>query len=247
MATTSASTDPPTTTRPATPQLHDPNSGAPVSWDTASSGPPGPTPIAVAIADHNAPADQGSGLAFDAPWPAAFTPLLKAAERVWEEIANVQFINVSTDSDSPPADIRVGLADISAGLNPPKFLYFLDQHWGGGGVHDYFHPGNRLAIGDPNVTPVTALSDGDFQYVGLQTTVFQALVSGLGALLGLDINPTDPTSIRYPSLSSKNPLPDAQDIATAQAIYGKGPGSALALPPDQAAVLAHLTYLRDSG
>jgi hypothetical protein len=64
---------------------------APLHWPLNPMG--GPVDITVAIAAGNLPSDQGVAAPFDEPFPAAFVPLLTAAEEAWESVANIQFLN----------------------------------------------------------------------------------------------------------------------------------------------------------
>ena len=51
-------------------------------------------------------------------------------------------------------------------------------------------------------------------------TMLQAFLHELGHALGLDHNPDDPFSIMNPTMTSANPVPDAQDVAAIQSLYG---------------------------
>jgi hypothetical protein len=207
----------PTTT--ATPSITGPD-GKPITWvgttPHSTGNPADPTIITIAAATTNYPIDIDQGLpSFTHPLPPEFVPLLDAAEKAWELFANIKFITVpDAASSSQSADIRVGMAF----LHPTVGSAFYRAT----ATTDKFLPDTTVRIEDPAETPVTKLSNGDYQYNGYASgsTIFEDLFHELGYALGLDNNPNDPTSIMYPSLTSNNLVPNAQDIAAIQAIYG---------------------------
>jgi Matrixin len=208
-------------TTAATPSETGPD-GKPLTWVGAtphSTGKPGdPTNITVAVASTNYPEDQvAAPPPFTNPFPPEFRPLLRAAEDTWELYANIKFIDApDAPSIGQSADIRVGTALLweptlgSIGLTTGPYNPTSDK----------FLPEQLVRIEDKAHTLVTRLPDGDYQYNGGQGTVFQDLLHELGHALGLDHNPNDPNSVMSPGLGPNNPLPDAQDIAGIQAIYG---------------------------
>ena len=223
MANDAATTDDPAdpvlaSIDPVTPTpLETAANGKPISW--APNSPPGdPTVISLALEGSNFPSDAGNALPFASPFPSAFTPLLLAAEDIWEASANIKFVNTidSTSSATAP-DVRVGLATLSKAMDVPNEIGFTHYSWD---ANNNFRPDNLVEIDDPNDRTVKALADGDFQYIGFQTTVFQDLLHELGHAIGLAHNPNDPTSIMNPVLTTQNPLPNAADIASLQSLYG---------------------------
>jgi hypothetical protein len=83
---------------------------------------------------------------------------------------------------------------------------------------------------------VTPLANGDLSYDGTVSTMLQVLLHELGHALGLDHNADDPSSIMNPTSTSENPVPDAQDIAAIQSLYG-APAQPLSLPPTDSEAL----------
>jgi hypothetical protein len=221
------------------------NDGHPISWVGATDAPgePGdPTQITLALAQYNYQSDSNGGFTFSDVLPSEFVPLLAAAAHVWEEYANIRFIGVQDVQPNAAGvpDIRVGVADLSSvqatgntggtviGETEPK-----------PGANDHLAPDTLVAIEDPSKTPVTALSNGDYQYQGGPADVFQDFVHELGHALGLGHNTGDINSVMYPVTSGKNILPDANDIAAIQSLYGR-PTSAPALSSAEIATLNHL-------
>jgi hypothetical protein len=204
-------------TTAATPAIID-SDGKPLTWTGAtpysSTGNPGdPTTITVAVATTTYPEDQESP--FTHPLPPEFAPLLDAAEKTWELYANIKFITApDAASSSQSADIRVGMAF----LHPPPTLGGTSYRWAT--ATDKFLPDTTVRIEDPAETPITKLSNGDYHYngYGSGSTIFQDLLHELGHALGLNHNSNDQTSVMYPVATSL--VPNAQDIAAIQAIYG---------------------------
>lgn len=235
-------------TTAVTPSLTGPD-GKPLTWVGAtphSTGKPGdPTNITVAVETTNYPEDQGYPPPFTHPLPQEFLPLLRAAEDTWELYANVKFTNVpDAASKDQSADIRVGMAD----LGDLPTMNFVGPTVGRTTSHynktsDTFQPDTLVRIEDPADTPVTRLSNGDYQYSGLEATVFQDLLVELGHALGLGNNPSDPNSIMYSTEGSKNRVPDAQDIAAIQAKYGVPKPHSVALNSSEIATLKGLGIL----
>lgn len=197
--------------------------GKPLSWGASTNG---PTHITISLAQSNYSSDSGNGFPpFSNPIPTQFIPLVAAAAHVWEIAANVKFDGITDTPDTVgAADIRVGLADLS-----PKTMQFIGKthtHWDT--TTNHYLPDNLVTIEDPTETPVTALDDGDYQYDGFTTTVLQDLIHEFGHALGLAHNPDDPTSVMNPVIGKSNPLPDNQDIAAIQSLYGKPVGNPLA-------------------
>jgi hypothetical protein len=77
-----------------------------------------------------------------------------------------------------------------------------------------------IALEDPGEMAVTPLSNGDFMYNNTNVDMLQVLLHEIGHALGLAHNPTDTGSIMYPDSSASNRLPDANDYAALQSVYG---------------------------
>jgi hypothetical protein len=172
--------------------------------------------VSLALAGSNFP-NAGNVPPFASPFPSVFTPLLIAAEDIWEASGNIKFVNtIDTTSSVNEPDIRVGLATLSKALNHNEigFTHYASN------ANNNFLPGTIVEIDDPNDQSVRALSNGDFRYNGTQTTVFQDLLHELGHAIGLAHNQNDPTSIMFPMLSAQNPLPNAADRSAVRALYG---------------------------
>src|SRR5690242_804913 len=209
-----------------TPPIRD-ATGHAVSWlGAAAPDPRHPVPISVARATTNYPEDLSEPqlVPFAGGLPSDFVPLFNAAEHVWELLANVEFI---AGPDSPTLglatpDLRVGLVDLtglktkSGGPTLSNTASFWDDK-----AH-HFEPDNLVQIQDPKQRPVAALADGDLQYQGTQHTVFREFLHAIGYALGLANNPNDPHSIMNPDVTGL--VPDLNDIATVQALYGPSSG-----------------------
>jgi hypothetical protein len=135
---------------------------------------------------------------------------------------------------NPIPDIRVGLSMLGASGHG-NLVGLTDVKW----VNNIMAPDATVAIEDPAEHPVVALDDDDFGYKGTTTTIWQSMIHELGHALGLDHNPLDPTSIMNPVISRNNPLPDNQDIAAIQSLYG-APTKPLNISEAETNVLAGL-------
>jgi len=227
-----ATTGPTQVTSTAPTPLETANGGKPITWvgSTDAPGRPGdPTQITISPALSNYPTDANVEVQFSQPLTQQDFSLLIAATHIWEVAANVHF-NFAQDGpigtpSTQQSDIRVGLGDIQSALDDPTMTFVGDTHfrWD---ANNKFMPDNLVTIEDPAENPVTSLKDGDFQYNGTTATMFQSMIHELGHALGLAHNPNDPNSIMNPLLSSKNALPDDNDVAAIQSLYGaptKGP------------------------
>ena len=221
--------------------------GKPLTWVGAtphSTGQPGtPTNITVAMAATNYPEDQGLPPPFTHSLPQEFVPLLQAAEDTWELYANIKFINVpDAPSIGQSADIRVGMASLWEPTTRTIGTTLRNYN----PINDKFLPDKLVRIEDPTGLPVTRLPNGDYRYNGSEATVFQDLLHELGHALGLAHNLNDPTSIMSSLAGSNNPLPDAQDIAGIQAIYGAPKPHSVALTSSEVTTLKGLGILPTS-
>ena len=192
-------------------------SGKPLTWVGSNDAPGAGNVISWAIAQYNYQSDAQTA-AFKGPFPAAFVPLVKEAFAEWASLANIKPVQVNDVSSSPPQppDIRVGLSDLLSNIGPPM-VGFTHPKFDANGK---FSPDTLVSIENPTQMPVIALSNGDFQYKGFDTTVLQVALHEVGHALGLAENPNDPTSIMNPSLTRLNRAPDAQDIAAIRYLYG---------------------------
>jgi hypothetical protein len=195
----------------------------PLSWSDASN-------ITIALAQSNYPDDQPI---FSGGLTGQENTLLVAATHIWESVANITFQFVPDDQVSVP-DIRVGLAELGADTRTMQFIGYASYHWNVGAGN--FLPNTLVAVEDPLEKPVTPLANGDLSYDGTVSTMLQVLLHELGHALGLDHNADDPSSIMNPTSTSENPVPDAQDIAAIQSLYG-APAQPLSLPPTDSEAL----------
>jgi hypothetical protein len=210
---------------------------APLHWPLNPTG--GPVNITVAIAAGNLPSDQGVAAPFNEPFPAAFVPLLTAAEEAWESVANIQFLNIP-DGIVPEADIRVGVSALNTHLGLPNtmgFIGYTEYHYSN---LNQFSQDTTVTVEDPAEHPLVALPNGDFQYANTSATVFQVLLHELGHGLGLAHNSADLTAIMNPVSMASNRVPDAQDVAALQSLYG-APTTPLALSLPDMTALTNLT------
>jgi hypothetical protein len=203
---------------------------APLHWPLNPTG--GRAEITVAIAAGNLPGDQAVGAPFNVPFPNVFVPLLTAAEEAWETVANIQFVNIP-DGIVPEADIRVGVSDLTAMGFIGDTVYRFNNL-------NQFTPDTTVRVEDPTQHPLALLPDGDWVYGNTMSTAFQVLMHELGHALGLAHNPGDPTAIMNPTSMASNRVPDAQDVAALQSLYG-APTTPLALSAPDLLALTHLT------
>lgn len=251
-----ATTDPtiPNTTPTSITPNETGNDGKPLTWVGATDAPgqPGsPTQISVAIATTNYPSDvprENAQVAapFTSSLPSTWQTLVQAAEDVWEGIANVKFVNVADPPDTGThhpgsPDIRVGVSDLTKYLGQPsKGQLILGNTAWFDTANDKFEPDILLTVEDPNEHSVKPLGNGDYQYTGTDVTVFQDLLHEFGHALGLDHNQNDTSSIMYPLLSSKNPLPNQADITAIQGLYGAPKPGSVSLSQQEIATLDKL-------
>jgi len=180
-----------------------------------------PSDITVAVATHS---NSGQSISFSDPLPPNAITLLNAAEEAWEAVANVHFVNTADTGTSnvSGADIRVGLASLSSmgfiGYTSYSYSY-ADNH---------FVAGTVVALDDVGPANVAALGNGNAQFVGFQSTVFQVLLHELGHALGLAHNTADATSIMYPTAGSANQYITSADATALRTVYGAPSASAVA-------------------
>jgi hypothetical protein len=180
--------------------------GGPLSWSDPSN-------VTIAVAQSSYAGDQP---VFSASLTGQETTLLIAATHIWESVANITF-NFVPDNQANAPNIRVGLAELD--LDPTmRFIGSTSYHWNVS--TSKFLPDSVVAVEDPLEKPVTPLANGDLSYNGTVSTMLQAFLHELGHALGLDHNPDDPFSIMSPTMTSANPVPDAQDVAAIQSLYG---------------------------
>jgi hypothetical protein len=163
---------------------------------------------------------------------------------VWENVANVAFeytLDAPYGGPQPPADIRVGLADINAALGQPPMAFINYAQTPIDPASNHFMPDALLAVEDPNEAPTTTLPDGDQQYNGTSATMFQAMIQDIGHALGLGTNVNDPNSIMNPALGPQNLLPDINDITAIQSLYGAPTHPTLVGPAAAYTLFANIT------
>lgn len=179
---------------------------SPLSWSD-----PANVTIALAQTSH-----AGDRPVFSTSLTGQETTLLVAATHIWESVANVRFNFVPDDQANVP-NIRVGLAELD--LDPTmRFIGYTSYHWNVSTSN--FLPDTIVAVEDPLEKPVTLLLNGDLSYNGTVSTMLQAFLHELGHALGLDHNTDDSSSIMSPTMTNNNPMPDAQDVAAIQLLYG---------------------------
>ena len=181
--------------------------GTPLRWNDPSN-----ITIALEQSDH-----AGDLPLFSSSLTGQEATLLVAATHIWESVANVTFSFVPDDQGNV-ADIRVGLAEFGTHPTTMQFIGYTQYHWYVGTSE--FLPDTLVAVEDPFEKAVTPLADGDLSYDGTVSTMLQVMLHELGHALGLDHNPDDPSSIMYPTSTTSNPVPDAQDFAAIRSLYG---------------------------
>ncbi len=182
----------------------------PLSWAN-------PTQITIAVGTHT---NSDQTLAFSNPLPPNAITLLYAAERAWEAVANIHFVNVGDYGTS-----NVSAADIRVGLGKLPSIGFTAYSWD---ANNQFASGTMVALDDVGPGNVTALDNGNVNYTGTQGTVFQDLLHELGHALGLDHNHYSSASIMNPTMTSANPYINWQDATALRALYGAPSTSAVA-------------------
>ncbi len=244
----SATTPPPTT--PAVSDLTAPGPIASYGWFGPASVGTGTTTITVAIATPDTVLTTDQGPAISQAMPQEWLPLLHAAELVWEIGANIHFVDITEEAlglDGAPKmiaapDILIGVAPLTTDEKTVDFAGFTYWQRDADG---YFLPGTVIKLDDPKDGPVVALPDGDFEYVGYPTTVFQSMLHELGHAIGLAHNEDNPASIMNPLLSADNRVLSAQDTEASRLLYGPAPVSAvLNLTQDDIKLLDSLVYNR---
>lgn len=141
---------------------------------------------------------------------AAFQALIRAAFEAWEDIANIDFVEVA---DSANSDIRLGW-DFIDGMNgtvgEAAYSYFISPT--GFDTFDFAEirfDTSEIWSTDPN-------------YVGSAVNFFAVALHEIGHALGLD-HSTNPDTIMYFQTNATVDL-TSFDIAGAQAIYGAAIG-----------------------
>lgn len=137
--------------------------------------------------------------------------LLKAATQIWESVSDVQFEFVNAGPGVVP-DISVGLAK----LDSLQFIGYTHYNWNNNNELQTA----QVVVEDPAENPVTKVTDGDLRYNGFTTTMLQDFEHELGHALGLDHNETDNTAIMHPVIGTADPVPNANDVAALQSLYG---------------------------
>lgn len=175
-------------------------------------------------------APTGSGLTqitvgIEPNFPNYFLGALIEAEKVWESVANIQFINTPFQ---PGDDISVGVANLrnvppTAGDAVAGQTTINDHYAGPAANGDYFLvPTETVVIQDPAEVPVTQISATDWAYHFGNNMVSVALdlAHELGHAIGLN-HTNDPNSIMNPI--ERLPInfhPDTLDVAAIQRLYG---------------------------
>jgi len=219
-------------------------------WFGPASSGPGTTTITVEIATADTVLPTDRGPAISQAMPPEWLPLLHAAELVWEIGTNIHFVDITNETLGldgtmnmiAAPDILIGVAPLTTDEKTADFAGFTYWKLDADG---YFLPGTVIKLDDPKDGPVVALPDGDFEYVGYPTTVFQSMLHELGHAIGLAHNNDNPASIMNPVLSADNRVLTAQDSEASRLLYGPAPASAvLNLTQDDLKLLDSLVYNR---
>jgi hypothetical protein len=135
---------------------------------------------------------------FEATIPAAFRDAVRSAFKTWDQIADLDFVEVS---DSIDADIRVGQRDLA-------------EH-SAGGVAQWWTTGGRIT----KAAVAFDIGSSDAQYSYL------IALHEIGHVLGLS-HSESPADIMYPVVSSSLMGPSADEVSGLQSLYGPEQGNA---------------------
>jgi hypothetical protein len=129
---------------------------------------------------------------FEAPVPAAFRDAVRSAFKTWDQISNLDFVEVS---DSIDADIRVGQRD-------------LPEHSAGGVAH-WWATGGRIT--KAAVAVDIGSSDAHHFYL--------VALHEIGHVLGLS-HSQSPADIMYPVVTYSLTGPSADEVSGLRSLYG---------------------------
>jgi len=138
-----------------------------------------------------------------------YVPLIQQAFHDWSVLSGLKFEQVAATA-SP--DIELGWSTFNPAVT--GVLGYTGFSYMNGALQS----GALISLENPADDPLAKDSGGQLAYTGTQTELEQLLLHQIGQALGL-ADDSDPKSIMYAVLSSKNRFFDATDLAGIQDLY----------------------------
>ncbi len=138
-----------------------------------------------------------------------YVPLIQQAFHDWSVLSGLKFEQVAATA-SP--DIELGWSTFNPAVT--GVLGYTGFSYMNGALQS----GALISLENPADDPLAKDSSGQLAYTGTQTELEQLLIHQIGQALGL-ADDSDPKSIMYAVLSSKNRFFDATDLAGIQDLY----------------------------